>query len=209
MRRDWQIMALLAAATVAVFWQVSRHEFVNFDDPAYVTYNPVVQQGLTWPGVEWAFGRTARGSHLLASADLAVAHAGLPALRAEAGRAPPDQPVPAHAQHAAALCGAAADDGPARPQRLVAALFALHPLQVDSVAWIAERKNVLSTFFGLLCLWAYVRYAEGQRSEAKAEGRRKSEVRDRSPEPSIPRLLVSICPSASSIFCRCSSSPWA
>ena len=51
MRRDWQIMALLAAATVAVFWQVSRHEFVNFDDPAYVTYNPVVQQGLTWPGV--------------------------------------------------------------------------------------------------------------------------------------------------------------
>ena len=57
MRRDWQIMALLAAATVAVFWQVSRHEFVNFDDPAYVTYNPVVQEGLTWPGVAWAFGK--------------------------------------------------------------------------------------------------------------------------------------------------------
>ena len=56
MRRDWQIMALLAAATVAVFWQVSRHEFVNFDDPAYVTHNPMVQQGLTWPGVAWAFG---------------------------------------------------------------------------------------------------------------------------------------------------------
>ncbi len=44
MRRDWQIMALLAAATIAVFWQVSRHEFVNFDDPAYVTYNPVVRR---------------------------------------------------------------------------------------------------------------------------------------------------------------------
>src|ERR1035437_7236975 len=56
MRRDWQIMVLLAAATVAVFWQVSRHEFVNFDDPAYVTYNPMVQQGLTWSGVAWAFG---------------------------------------------------------------------------------------------------------------------------------------------------------
>src|ERR1035438_9341355 len=56
MRRAWLIMALLAAATVAVFWQVSRHEFVNFDDPAYVTHNPMVQQGLTWPGVAWAFG---------------------------------------------------------------------------------------------------------------------------------------------------------
>ena len=53
MRRDWQIMALLAAATVAVFWQVSWQGFVNFDDPAYVTYNPAVREGLTWawPGV--------------------------------------------------------------------------------------------------------------------------------------------------------------
>ncbi len=55
MRRDWQIMALLAAATIAVFWRVSRHEFVNYDDPAYVTHNSIVQAGLTWPGAKWAF----------------------------------------------------------------------------------------------------------------------------------------------------------
>lgn len=57
MRRDWPIMTLLAAATVAVFWQVSWNGFVNFDDPAYVTDNPVVREGLTWPGVKWAFGQ--------------------------------------------------------------------------------------------------------------------------------------------------------
>ena len=54
MRRDWQIMALLAAATMAVFWQVSRHKFVNFDDPAYVTFNPVVREGLMWRGMAGA-----------------------------------------------------------------------------------------------------------------------------------------------------------
>ncbi len=47
MRRDWPIMTLLAAVTLAVFWQVSRHGFINFDDPGYVTYNPMVRQGLT------------------------------------------------------------------------------------------------------------------------------------------------------------------
>jgi hypothetical protein len=58
---------------------------------------------------------------------------------------------------------------------MVAALFALHPINVESVAWISERKNLLSTCFGLLCLWAYVRYAE------RAEGKeRKSE--DRNPK---------------------------
>ena len=56
------------------------------------------------------------------------------------------------------------------PSAMVAALFALHPLQVDSVAWIAERKNVLSTFFFLLTLWAYVRYAEVQSRKSEAGG---------------------------------------
>src|ERR1039458_9760471 len=160
MRRDWQIMALLAAATVAVFWQVSRHEFVNYDDPAYVTYNPMVQQGLTWPGVAWAF-KELHGeatywhpitwlSHMLDCQLFGLKPAGhhlsslflhtlntlllFAVLRRMTGRR-----------------GASA---------MVAALFALHPLAVDSVAWISERKNLLSTCFGLLCLWSYVRYAE-------------------------------------------------
>jgi tetratricopeptide (TPR) repeat protein len=177
MRRDWQIMALLAAATIAVFWQVSRHEFVNFDDPAYVTFNPVVREGLTWPGVAWAFANLhgeatywhpvtwlshmldcqlfglKSGGHHLTSLFLHTLNTVLlfVVLRRMTGRR-----------------GSSA---------MVAALFALHPLQVDSVAWIAERKNVLSAFFFLLTLWAYVRYAEvrglktGDGKYGKGDGR--------------------------------------
>jgi len=171
MRRDWQIIALLAAATVAVFWQVSRHEFVNFDDPAYVTYNPMVQQGLTWAGVKWAFGQVHGEatywhpvtwlSHMLDCQLFGVKPRGhhltnlllhtlntvllFVLLRRMTGRR-----------------GASA---------MVAALFALHPLQVESIAWVAERKNVLSTLFFLLTLWAYSGYArvQGLRQGGAAE----------------------------------------
>src|ERR1035438_757795 len=169
MRRDWQIMALLAAATVAVFWQVSRHEFVNYDDPAYVTYNPMVQQGLTWPGVAWAFGELHGEatywhpvtwlSHMLDCQLFGLRPAG---------------------HHLSSLFLHTLNTlllfvllrrmtGRRGPSAMVAALFALHPLQVDSVAWIAERKNLLSTFFGLLTLWAYARYAEVQSLKSKVQ----------------------------------------
>ncbi len=160
MRRDWQIMALLAAATVVVFWQVSRHEFVNYDDPAYVTYNPIVQQGLTWPGVVWAFGQLHGEatywhpvtwlSHMLDCQLFGLKPAGhhLTSLLL-------------HTLNTLLLFGLLRRmTGRRGPSAMVAALFALHPLQVDSVAWIAERKNVLSTFFCMLALWAYARYAE-------------------------------------------------
>ncbi|HOX56838.1 MAG TPA: tetratricopeptide repeat protein [Verrucomicrobiota bacterium] len=168
MRRDWRIMALLAAATVAVFWQVSRHEFVNFDDPAYVTYNSVVQQGLTWSGVKWAFGQL-RGeatywhpvtwlSHMLDCQFFGMKPAG---------------------HHLSSLFLHTLNTvllflvlrrmtGRRAPSAVVAALFALHPLQVDSVAWVAERKNVLSTLFFLLTVWAYARYTEGRRMTAES-----------------------------------------
>ena len=181
MRRDWQIMALLAAATFAVFWQVSRHEFVNFDDPAYVTYNSVVREGLTWPGVAWAFtnlhgeatywhpvtwlshmldcqlfGLKASGHHLT-SLFLHTLNTLLlfVLLRRMTGRR--------------------------GPSAMIAALFALHPLQVDSVAWIAERKNVLSAFFFMLTLWTYARYAEGRRAKAEGQGL-KSGTQDPKPD---------------------------
>ena len=60
------------------------------------------------------------------------------------------------AQHPAPVRSAGADDGRALAQRVVAALFAVHPLHVESVAWVAERKDVLSTFFWMLTMWAYV-----------------------------------------------------
>src|ERR1022692_1280920 len=171
MRRDWQIMALLAAATVAVFWQVSRHEFVNYDDPAYVTYNPMGQQGLTWPGVAWAFGELHGEatywhpmtwlSHMLDCQLFGLRPAG---------------------HHLSSLFLHTLNTlllfvllrrmtGQRGPSAMVAALFALHPLQVDSVAWIAERKNVLSTFFFMLTLWAYARYVEvlGLKSKVQSQ----------------------------------------
>jgi tetratricopeptide (TPR) repeat protein len=160
MRRDWQIMVLLAAATVAVFWQVSRHEFVNFDDPAYVTYNPMVQQGLTWSGVAWAFGNLHGDttywhpvtwlSHMLDCQLFGLKPAGhhLTSLLL-------------HTLNVVLLFVVLRRmTGRRGPSAIVAALFALHPLQVDSVAWIAERKNVLSAFFFLLTLWAYDRYVK-------------------------------------------------
>jgi tetratricopeptide (TPR) repeat protein len=159
MRRNWQILLLLASTTVALFWRVSRHEFVNYDDYAYVTLNPMVQQGLTWQGVAWAFGQLHGEatywhpltwlSHMLDCQLFGLRPAGhhlgnlffhtvntlllFVLLERMTGRR-----------------GASA---------VVAALFALHPLQADSVAWVAERKNVLSTLFWFLTLLAYLRYA--------------------------------------------------
>jgi protein O-mannosyl-transferase len=160
MRRDWPIMALLAAATVAVFWRVSRHEFVNYDDPAYVTHNPMVQVGLTWEGVKWAFGELHGEatywhpitwlSHMLDCQLFGLRPAGHHVTS-----------LVLHALNTALLFGLLRRmTGRRGASAVVAALFALHPLQVDSVAWVAERKNLLSTCFGLLTLWAYARYAE-------------------------------------------------
>jgi tetratricopeptide (TPR) repeat protein len=169
MRRDWQIMVLLAAATVAVFWQVSRHEFVNFDDPAYVTYNPMVQQGLTWSGVAWAFGNLHGDttywhpvtwlSHMLDCQLFGLKPAGhhLTSLLL-------------HTLNVVMLFVVLRRmTGRRGPSAIVAALFALHPLQVDSVAWIAERKNVLSAFFFLLTLWAYDRYVQCRMEKTQTE----------------------------------------
>ena len=79
----------------------------------------------------------------------------------------------------------------------VAALFALHPLHVEPVAWAASRKDVLSTFFGLLTLWAYVRYTEGPGTTRRGEGRRaKSELTSRKPGTSTARPARSLTPSS-------------
>jgi protein O-mannosyl-transferase len=165
--RPWQenhrlVLAclLLTAATVAAYWPVTRCDFIGFDDPQYLTENPVVLQGLTWPGVTWAFSTGRAGNwhpltwlshmfdvqcfgprpaaHHLVNLLLHIANTLLLLLLLER--------VTGHFWRSA----------------FVAALFALHPLHVESVAWVAERKDVLSSFFGLLTIGAYVRYAGGK-----------------------------------------------
>jgi len=156
MNRTMLIAVLLVALVGAVFLQTSRFGFVVYDDEGHVTKNPVVLQGFTSKGFIWAFttGHTANWhplswlSHML---DVEL-H----------GVAPGGHHMTSVFFHAAnsillflvlqAMTGAAWRSG------FVAALFAVHPLHVESVAWIAERKDVLFTFFGLCATGLYLWY---------------------------------------------------
>src|ERR1019366_7783958 len=147
----------LAAITLALFWPVHRHDFTNFDDREYVTENPAVQAGITWPGLRWAFG----GSHASNWHPLTwLSHM----LDCQMFGLKPG------AHHLVNLGFHVANSlllflvlrlmsGAVWRSAVVAALFAWHPLHVESVAWIAERKDLLSAFFFLLTIWAYARYA--------------------------------------------------
>jgi tetratricopeptide (TPR) repeat protein len=167
------ICVLLALAVFAVFSQTLRYEFVNFDDDQYFSANPQVQAGLTWNGILWAF-RTeyAANWHPLTWLSLM--------LDAEIFGTGPMGPhltnVLLHAVNTVLLflllrrlmglrsdesAGAAATPaGTLWPSAFVAAVFALHPLRVESVAWVAERKDVLSGLFFMLTLLMYARYVE-------------------------------------------------
>ena len=157
-RENWLVGTVLFVVTMVLYWPAIGFPFVNFDDQLYVYENPNVVHGLSWDGVRWAltsvvaanwhpltmvshmadwsaYGRFAGGHHLTN--------------------------ILLHSTNAVLLwlllkrmtkCS--------WPSALVAALFAWHPLNVESVAWIAERKNVLSTFFFILTVWTYLRYVE-------------------------------------------------
>jgi len=149
---------MLTFGTLACYWPVRHFDYVNLDDPLYVYQTRMVQQGLSWPGVIWAFqcikggnwnplvwlshmadcqlyGVTPGGHHLT---NLLLHSANVWLLFLVLKR----------------MTGAIWRSG------FAAAIFAWHPLHVESVAWVSERKDVLSTLFWLLTIWAYVRYAE-------------------------------------------------
>ena len=155
---DFCICLLLLAATLAVYSQVRNYEFVNYDDPEYVGENPHVRAGLTADSVAWA----------LTSFDAAnwfpltwITHmADYQFFGMESGWHHLTN-VWLHALNALLLFAVLKRMTRARwPSALVAFLFALHPLHVESVAWVAERKDVLSAFFWFLTLWCYARYVE-------------------------------------------------
>jgi len=157
-RPDLLILLGLAVMTFGIYAQVIGHQFITLDDPTYIRENPMVNRGVTLAGLTWAFttfhatnwhpltwishmidsqlfGINA-GRHLLVNALIHVANTLL------------------------VFCFLLRTTHARWPSALVAALFALHPLHVESVAWASERKDTLSTFFGLLSLIGYVRYAE-------------------------------------------------
>jgi len=149
---------LLIFLTVAVYWQIIGHDFIVIDDEVYVYENPHVQKGITPESLAWAFRIGDKEDtywHPLTWISH-MADGGLFGLR------PGGHHFSSLLLHLAnclllfsVLRQMTGSDG---RSLLVAALFALHPLNVESVAWIAERKNLLSSFFWMLTLLAYIRY---------------------------------------------------
>jgi protein O-mannosyl-transferase len=144
---------LLAVLTLALYNPVNRHPFVNYDDDRYVTENSHVRAGFTWNTLTWALTSTEQGNwHPLTW----MSHA----LDVSLFRLNPAghhfTSVLLHAVNAMLLflLLVRATDR-MEPSLFVAALFAVHPINVESVAWVAERKNVLCTMFFLLALMAY------------------------------------------------------
>ena len=148
---------LLMVITIAVYWPVTRFDFVNLDDQVYVSERPEVLAGLTWSGIRWALTATEGGAwHPLTWLSLML-DGQLFGHRAGGYHA---TNLAWHVLNTLLLFGWLQSLTGARwRSALVAALFALHPLHVESVAWISERKDVLSTTFWLLSLWAYTTYA--------------------------------------------------
>jgi tetratricopeptide (TPR) repeat protein len=156
-RARW-LAAGLIVITVLVFANVRTFDFVSYDDPWYVTNNPNVTAGLSRAGVWWAltsgylfYWQPATWLSHMADVELYGLHAG--------GHHVTNLIL--HIGGTLALFGflRRATGGQWR-SALVAALFAIHPLHVESVAWVAERKDVLSTLFLMLTMWTYVVYAE-------------------------------------------------
>jgi len=151
------VAGVIAAATLVVYQQVRDHEFVSFDDPKYVTENAYVQNGLTFEGVKWAFTtKHASNWHPVTWLSLMLDCE----ISDEWARRCHTTNLLLHVANTLLLFYfLKRTTGTLWPSAIAGALFALHPLHVESVAWVAERKDVLSTFFWLLTMLAYVRYA--------------------------------------------------
>ncbi|HST30569.1 MAG TPA: tetratricopeptide repeat protein [Chthoniobacterales bacterium] len=164
MTESWRtrlgIAVFLVAITWAVFGQTFHHQFINYDDPLYVYDNPHVRAGLSWQGIGWAFTHVHSQnwhplttiSHMLDCQLFGVT------------------PGPHHLVnvfwHSLAtlllFIFLTRTTGAVWASAFVAAIFAVHPLRVESVAWIAERKDVLSGAFFMMTLLAYCRWARAQ-----------------------------------------------
>ncbi|MGD0784670.1 MAG: tetratricopeptide repeat protein [Sedimentisphaerales bacterium] len=158
--KNWPLLIclVLTLTTLAVYYQVHSFGFINLDDPVYVSENPNIQAGITLNAVKWAFTSGHAGnwhpltwlSHILDWQLFGSNPAGHHLTN-----------LFFHIANTLLLFLVLKKMTESLWQSaFVAALFALHPLHVESVAWVAERKDVLSTFFWLLTMWAYAHYAK-------------------------------------------------
>jgi tetratricopeptide (TPR) repeat protein len=156
-RRSWLICLGLALAVLVVYGPLLHAGFITYDDPDYVSLNPHVQGGLTWADFTWALTTDHASnwhpltwlSHMLDVSIYGMNPGGHHMTN-----------VALHMANSILLFLLLQSLTKSKwPSAMVAALFALHPLHVESVAWIAERKDVLSALFWILAIWAYAAYA--------------------------------------------------
>jgi tetratricopeptide (TPR) repeat protein len=160
--RPAPVCLVLAVITLAVFWPVTNCDFINFDDNNYVFANSKVQGGLTLDSVVWAFTTQETGNywHPLTWLSLMLDTDLFRGMFENSATGPHLINLLLHVANTVLLFLVLRELTSAHwRSAFVAALFALHPLHVESVAWISERKDVLSTFFWLLALLAYGHYA--------------------------------------------------
>jgi len=151
------IAVLLAAACLVVFAQTTRFDFINYDDDGYVTENQWVRPGLTWEGVRWAFTTPDYDywqplswvSHMLDCELFGLRPAGHHVVN-----------VLLHTTNVLLVFAVLlALTGALWRSAAVAAIVGLHPLRLESVAWVSERKDLLGAFWFLAAVWLYLRYA--------------------------------------------------
>jgi tetratricopeptide (TPR) repeat protein len=162
--RTWLTAGALVALTLAAYLPLWHNGYIDYDDELYITDNPRVTEGLTVRGFSWAW-TTLHGKYwqplswLSLQADAEFFSTSSAGARRPSAAAVHGESLGWHAASALLLFGLLRRvTGAPWRSFLAAALFAVHPMHVESVAWAAERKDVLSVFFGLLTLWAYVSY---------------------------------------------------
>jgi protein O-mannosyl-transferase len=156
--RDLLMSMFLAAAILVAYWQVQYYDLISFDDIDYISGNPYIKAGLTWDSFSWAMKDVHSGcwhpltwiSHML---DYQL-------FRSRAGGYHWTNVIFHIANSILLYLVLKRMSGSAWKSALVAALFAVHPLNVESVAWVSERKNLLCTFFWFAGLWSYAYYVE-------------------------------------------------
>jgi tetratricopeptide (TPR) repeat protein len=159
--RSWGVCAVLFLGTFLLFSPALNHGFADYDDPVYVTQNIHVHKGLAWESVRWAFTTgDAANWHPLTW----LSHMLDWKLYGDDPRGHHATSIFIHSLNAVlAFLMFRRLTGAFWTSAVAAALFAWHPLRVESVVWVAERKDVLSGFFGLATVWIYAEYAHARR----------------------------------------------
>lgn len=192
--RELIVFTVLSALVLVIYWQTTDFAFINLDDNQYVFDNAAVRSGLNWESFKWAFTAFHSAnwhpltwlSHMLDIKFFGINAGGHHATN-----------IILHLINSAlAFAVFRKMTGSFWKSAIVAALFAVHPTHVESVAWISERKDVLSTMFWLLTMFAYLRFAHKREEEKKSKKDENSESTEKVEEgetqiSSSPLLLFS------------------